>query len=132
MPLFREQPRVLRALVRCTLSPTAASSLRKFRSSLSDARFASCLMTGMRLPSSPDEPHRPRDPSYPDRARILSDVREFMRQPSTPWIVFDRDSRVPREELAKEPTVVASTPMQAAMFPADLAHAPTEPVIEPS
>jgi hypothetical protein len=35
-----------------------------------------------------------RDPSYPDRARIDSDVRAFLRPVSTPWIVFDRDSRV--------------------------------------
>lgn len=35
-----------------------------------------------------------RDPSYPDRARIDSDVRAFLRPPSSPWIVFDRDSRV--------------------------------------
>lgn len=35
-----------------------------------------------------------RDPSYPDRARIDSDVRAFLRPASSPWIVFDRDSRV--------------------------------------
>ncbi len=81
----------------------------------------------MRPPSSPDQPKRPRDPSYPDRARIDSDVRELMRQPSTPWIVFDRDSRVPREELPQSPVATAPT---VPMFP--LEHAPTEPVIEPS
>jgi hypothetical protein len=32
-------------------------------------------------------------PSYPDRGRIDSDVRAFLRPASTPWIVFDRDSR---------------------------------------
>lgn len=35
-----------------------------------------------------------RDPSYPDRARIDSDVRAFLRPASSPWMVFDRDSRV--------------------------------------
>lgn len=40
-----------------------------------------------------------RDPSYPDRARIDSDVRAFLRPVSTPWIVFDRDSRV--DDFAK-------------------------------
>ena len=55
----------------------------------------------MRLPSSPDAPKNRtdqpasvnRDPSYPDRARIDSDVRAFLRPTSSPWIVFDRDSR---------------------------------------
>jgi hypothetical protein len=40
-----------------------------------------------------------RDPSVPDRERIDSDVRAFMRPVSTPWIVFDRDSRI-GDELA--------------------------------
>jgi len=35
-----------------------------------------------------------REPSYPDRQRIDSDVRAFMRPVSTPWIVFDRDSKI--------------------------------------
>lgn len=35
-----------------------------------------------------------REPSYPDRARIDSDVRAFLRPASSPWIVFDRDSRI--------------------------------------
>src|SRR5262245_53149545 len=38
-----------------------------------------------------------RDPSFVDRRRLDSDVRAFLRQPSTPWVVFDRDSRVPRD-----------------------------------
>lgn len=49
-------------------------------------------------PSAPDiEKNAPetrvpgtRDPSYPDRARIDSDVRYLLRPPSSPWIVFDR------------------------------------------
>jgi hypothetical protein len=56
----------------------------------------------MRPPSNPEAlENKPattdtvsRDPSYPDRARIDSDVRAFLRPVSTPWIVFDRDSRV--------------------------------------
>jgi hypothetical protein len=40
-----------------------------------------------------------RDPSYPDRARIDSDVRAFLRPASSPWIVFDRDSRI--DDFAK-------------------------------
>ena len=53
-----------------------------------------------------------RDPSYPDRARIDSDVRAFLRPVSTPWIVFDRDSRV--DDFAKSAlrigAVFASSP----------------------
>jgi hypothetical protein len=55
----------------------------------------------MRLPPKPDGLENPSggnepingDPSYPDRARIDSDVRAFLRPASSPWIVFDRDSR---------------------------------------
>jgi hypothetical protein len=53
-----------------------------------------------------------RDPSYPDRARIDSDVRAFLRPTSSPWIVFDRDSRV--DDFAKSAlrlgAVFASSP----------------------
>jgi hypothetical protein len=58
----------------------------------------------MRWPSKPEaariggEPVS-RDPSYPDRARIDSDVRAFLRPASSPWIVFDRDSRI--DDFAK-------------------------------
>lgn len=74
----------------------------------------------MRLPSKPDalENQIPatstvsRDPSYPDRARIDSDVRAFLRPVSTPWIVFDRDSRC--DDFAKSAlrvgAVFASSP----------------------
>lgn len=59
----------------------------------------------MRRPSRPDtqdfkaSDRLPvnRDPSVPDRERIDSDVRAFMRPVSTPWITFDRDSRVEGE-----------------------------------
>jgi hypothetical protein len=81
----------------------------------------------MRLPSNPDAPKTSenktetpvtppvtvnRDPSYPDRARIDSDVRAFLRPVSSPWIVFDRDSRV--DDFAKSAlrigAVFASSP----------------------
>src|SRR6478672_4726735 len=62
-------------------------------------------------------------PSIPDRKRLDSDVRAFMRQPSTPWITFDRDSRVAQGE-APAPLVFA-----AAMFPEGPA---APPVSEPS
>ncbi len=75
----------------------------------------------MGLPSNPDAPENKasntadtvnRDPSYPDRARIDSDVRAFLRPVSTPWIVFDRDSRV--DDFAKSAlrvgAVFASSP----------------------
>jgi hypothetical protein len=74
----------------------------------------------MRLPPKPEAlenagaPAEPitRDPSYPDRARIDSDVRAFLRPASSPWIVFDRDSRV--DDFAKSAlrvgAVFASSP----------------------
>lgn len=87
-----------------------------------------------------------RDPSYPDRARIDSDVRAFLRPASSPWIVFDRDSKV--DDFAKSAlrvgAVFASSPalrqpsavklpqptiIEAPMFPVDEAPAP---VVEPS
>lgn len=36
---------------------------------------------------------RSSDPSFLDRRRLDSDVRYFLRSPSMPWIVYDRDSR---------------------------------------
>src|SRR5262249_48202750 len=51
--------------------------------------------------------HGSREPSYPDRRRLDSDVRAFMRQPSTPCITFDRDSKVAAGEMAV-PRVVLS------------------------
>jgi hypothetical protein len=73
--------------------------------------FAACYEEGMRQPydakgtesQSTNASSVGRDPSYPDRARIDSDVRAFLRPVSTPWIVFDRDSRVesPIDGIAK-------------------------------
>ena len=66
----------------------------------------------MRDPASPDQPHAPEfeastetspeSPriaavSLPDRRRIDSDVRAFLREPSTPWIVFDQEGRPPSQ-----------------------------------
>ncbi len=61
-------------------------------------------------------------PSIPDRKRFDSDVRALMRQPSTPWITFDRDSRLPQGEAPE--ALVAP----AAMFP----ETTLQPVSEPS
>jgi hypothetical protein len=75
----------------------------------------------MRLPSAPDAPNfeetgsiriatGARDPSYPDRARIDSDVRYLLRPPSTPWITFDKE---PKQEIRfpeERPTVAPAPP----------------------
>jgi hypothetical protein len=43
--------------------------------------------------------------SAPERAKMMSDVRYFMKQPSTPWIVFDQKSKVDttEAEASQEP-----------------------------
>src|SRR4051794_16659592 len=60
----------------------------------------------------PEKASVTREPSYPDRARIDSDVRAFLRPASSPWIVFDRDSRI--DDFAKSAlrlgAVFASSP----------------------
>lgn len=77
----------------------------------------------MRLPSAPEHPNfeetgpiRPstgaRDPSYPDRARIDSDVRYLLRPPSSPWITFDKD---PKELDAS--TVSSAAPVEIIAAP---------------
>ena len=76
----------------------------------------------MRLPSAPDSPSfeetgpirvamRAPDPSYPDRARIDSDVRYLLRPPSTPWITFDKE---PKEEVhfPETSTITAPPPVE--------------------
>ncbi len=45
--------------------------------------------------------------SIPDRRRIDSDVRAFLREPSTPWIVFDREGRPPSQLAVGEVLSVA-------------------------
>lgn len=49
-----------------------------------------------------------RAPSIPDRRRMESDVRAFLRAPSTPWITFDRDSKVAAGESPIPQVVVSS------------------------
>lgn len=54
--------------------------------------------------------------SIPDRRRIDSDVRAFLREPSTPWIVFDRDGRPPSQLAVGE---MFSTPRRSLLSFAD-------------
>jgi hypothetical protein len=52
-----------------------------------------------------------RQPSYPDRARIDSDVRYLLRAPSSPWIAFDKArATVPNFDAA--PVVPPSEPSE--------------------
>jgi hypothetical protein len=94
----------------------------------------------MRLPSAPDAPNfeetgpirvatGARDPSYPDRARIDSDVRYLLRPPSTPWITFDRDhDRDPKEEiLTSSRASVIDAPRLFPDAPAAVSTVPVEP-----
>ena len=48
-------------------------------------------------PAGPAVAPGSRSVSIPDRRRIDSDVRAFLREPSTPWIVFDREGRPPSQ-----------------------------------
>ena len=69
----------------------------------------------MRDPASPEGPKDPETVtssgtsgvSIQDRRRIDSDVRAFLREPSTPWIVFDQEGRPPSQlavgEILKGP-----------------------------
>lgn len=89
-------------------------------------------------PPSARETQDNRDPSYPDRARIDSDVRAFLRPVSSPWIVFDRDSRV-EGDFAKSAlrigAIFASSPsllpeprdIHAAMASSEMKAAETRP-----
>ena len=58
--------------------------------------------------------------SIPDRRRIDSDVRAFLREPSTPWIVFDREGRPPSQLAVGEVLPVAFTSVipEHGFFPA--------------
>jgi len=58
--------------------------------------------------------------SIPDRRRIDSDVRAFLREPSTPWIVFDREGRPPSQLAALEvlPVALSSVIPEHGFFPA--------------
>lgn len=86
---------------------------------------------GMREPSSPEQKAGPSksasehaDPPHPDRARIDSDVRNLLRQPSTPWIVFDRDSRV--DDFAKSALRVGAVFMSSPNFRPEVLKAAEE------
>ena len=97
----------------------------------------------MREPAPPNASN-PVDPaapglagvSIPDRRRIDSDVRAFLREPSTPWIVFDQDVR-PRSQLAVGevlPVTLSSVIPDHGFFPATAiidAH-PSGAALEPS
>ena len=96
----------------------------------------------MRDPAPPNASN-PADPgasgapvvSIPDRRRIDSDVRAFLRNPSTPWIVFDQDVRPPSQLAVGEvlPVALSSIIPDHGFFPATAiidaqAHAtPLEP-----
>src|SRR5689334_5507248 len=98
----------------------------------------------MRMPSTPDAPNfeetgpiristGARAPSYPDRARIDSDVRYLLRPPSTPWITFDKDGENQPAEigavLSSSRSSVHSSP---GFFPDAPAAEPAPPAPEPS
>ncbi len=72
-------------------------------------------------------------PSIPDRKRLDSDVRALMRQPSTPWITFDRDSRVAQGESPAPlvlPVARSSILAGEGVFPQPTE--PPQPASEPS
>jgi hypothetical protein len=58
--------------------------------------------------------------SIPDRRRIDSDVRAFLREPSTPWIVFDQEGRPPSQLAVGEvlPVAFSSVIPEHGFFPA--------------
>lgn len=62
-----------------------------------------------------------RQPSVPDHVSrsVRQNVREIMRQPSTPWITFDRGSKIDLASAARR-----------SFFP--LSERPPAPVVEPS
>ena len=74
--------------------------------------------------------------SLPDRRRIDSDVRAFLREPSTPWIVFDQEGRPPSQLAVGE---VLTVPRKTLLsdynfFPATAAvdASAASPRLEPS
>lgn len=74
--------------------------------------------------SNPADPGaaRPAGVSTPDRRRIDSDVRAFLREPSTPWIVFDQDVRPPSQlaigEVLPWRSALSSVMPEHGFFPA--------------
>lgn len=92
----------------------------------------------MRRPSVPDTPNfeetgpirlatGARQPSYPDRARIDSDVRYLLRPPSTPWITFDKTPS--GQVLTSSRSSVIDAP---GLFPDAPAAITVAPPVEPS
>ena len=65
----------------------------------------------------------------PDRQRIDSDVRAFLREPSTPWIVFDREGRPPSHLAVGEllPASRVSLMSSPQFFPPGSPSLTTEP-----
>jgi hypothetical protein len=104
----------------------------------------------MRDPASPEGPKVPETASasgtgvsIPDRRRIDSDVRAFLREPSTPWIVFDQEGRPPSQlavgEILKGPrrTLLSDYDFFPATAAVDRAPSPSSPsspskIVEPS
>jgi hypothetical protein len=72
-----------------------------------------------------------RDPSFVDRRRLDSDVRAFLRQPSTPWVVFDRDSRLPPAELAPGAVLTSAAPSVLTGFSNGGFFPPSQPFAPP-
>ena len=74
--------------------------------------------------SNPADPGAagPAGVSTPDRRRIDSDVRAFLREPSTPWIVFDQDVRPPSQlavgEVLPWRSALSSVMPEHGFFPA--------------
>jgi hypothetical protein len=74
-------------------------------------------------------------PAHPlDRRRIDSDVREMLRQPSTPWITYDRRSRASSiavgDLLPRRASVIDGAGLDAA--PSGAARMPAAAAVEPS
>jgi hypothetical protein len=65
--------------------------------------------------------------SIPDRRRIDSDVRAFLREPSTPWIVFDREGRPPSQLAVGE---VLEVPRRSLLSFADPSMFPSTAIID--
>lgn len=64
----------------------------------------------------------------PDRRRIDSDVRCFLRQPSTPWITFDKDGRPSQVAVGEVLTSARrSIAPEIGFFPAEPAGASAAP-----
>ncbi len=71
-----------------------------------------------------------RQPSYPDRARIDSDVRYLLRPPSTPWITFDKEEPEIGALLRSSRSSISS---EGGFFPeAPAVLEPAAPAVEPS